>query len=148
MLYPYPGVFVAPAYRTSRSSGYGYECPTEVTEGLCRVIPEVNTPGMVCCVPYRQNQNLCFGYGYECRTELTEDPGSGRVVQNSQKSRIRAIPESTPASKAAKKHKIDWSKKDTIINAFPITANGILHTLMYSWEKTHTSTTTTTTVFL
>ena len=32
-------------------------CPTEVTEVLCRVIPVVNTPGMVLCVPYRQNEN-------------------------------------------------------------------------------------------
>ena len=63
MLYPYP-VFVAPAYRTSRSSGYGYDCPTEVTELNCRVIPGVNTLGMVLCVPYRQNENRKFGYGY------------------------------------------------------------------------------------
>ena len=27
-LYPYPGYFVALAYRTYGSSGYGYECPT------------------------------------------------------------------------------------------------------------------------
>ena len=32
---PMPRVFVAPAYRASRSAGYGYECPTEVTEVLC-----------------------------------------------------------------------------------------------------------------
>ena len=36
------------SYRNSRSSGYAYECPTEVTEVLCRVIPGVNTPGTVC----------------------------------------------------------------------------------------------------
>ena len=35
------------SYRTSISSGYGYECPTEFTEILCRVIPGVNTPGTV-----------------------------------------------------------------------------------------------------
>ena len=29
-----PRVFVARAYRTYRSSGYGYECPTELTEVL------------------------------------------------------------------------------------------------------------------
>ena len=29
---PVPRVFMALAYRTSRSSGYGYECPTELTE--------------------------------------------------------------------------------------------------------------------
>ena len=44
---PVPRVFVALAYRTFTSSGYGYECPTELTEVLCRVIPGVNTPGMV-----------------------------------------------------------------------------------------------------
>ena len=41
---PVPRVFVAPAYRPSRSSGYGYEYPAEVTEVLCGVIPGVN-PG-------------------------------------------------------------------------------------------------------
>ena len=29
---PVPRVFVALAYRTYRSSGYGYECPTELAE--------------------------------------------------------------------------------------------------------------------
>ena len=53
---PVPRVFAAPAYRTSRSSGYGYECPTEVTEVLCRVIPGVNTPGIVLCVPNRERK--------------------------------------------------------------------------------------------
>ena len=33
---------------TSRSSGYGYECPTEYLENLCRVIPGVNVSGTVC----------------------------------------------------------------------------------------------------
>ena len=80
---PVPRVFAAPAYRTSRSSGYGYECPAEVTVVLCRVIPGVNTQGMVLCVPYRQNENRKFGYGYECRTELTDVPGTDRVVHNS-----------------------------------------------------------------
>ena len=74
---PVPWVFVAPASRTSRSSGYEYECSTEVTEVLCRVTPRVNTPGMVLCVPYRQNENRKLGYKYECRTELTEVPGKG-----------------------------------------------------------------------
>ena len=52
-----PGI-VARAYQTFRSSGYGYECPRELTEVLCRVIPGVNTPipgvitpGMVCTYP-------------------------------------------------------------------------------------------------
>ena len=48
---PVPRVFVALAYRTPISSGYGYECPTELTEVLCRVIPGVNAPGMVCAYP-------------------------------------------------------------------------------------------------
>ena len=83
---------MAPAYRTSRSSGYGYECPIEVTEVLCRVIPGVFTPGMAMSAPYRQNENRKFGYGYECRTQPTDVPGMGRVVQNLQKSRVRVIP--------------------------------------------------------
>ena len=32
MLYPYPGVLLHGAYRAHRSSGYGYECHTELTE--------------------------------------------------------------------------------------------------------------------
>ena len=48
-----PRVFVARAYRAYRSSGYGYEYPTELREVLCGVIPGVNIPGMVLCVPYR-----------------------------------------------------------------------------------------------
>ena len=35
---PVPWVFVAPSCRTHRTSGYGYECPPEVTEVLCRVV--------------------------------------------------------------------------------------------------------------
>ena len=67
---PVPRVFVALAYRTCRSSGHGYECPIELTEVLSRVIPGVNTPGMVLCVPYQQNANRKFVYGYESRTKL------------------------------------------------------------------------------
>ena len=48
---PVPRVFMALANRTSRSSGYGYECPTELTEVLCRVIPGLNTSGMACTYP-------------------------------------------------------------------------------------------------
>ena len=86
-----PRVFVAPAYRTSRCSGYGYECPTEVTEVLCRVIPAVNTPGMVLCVSYRQNEKRKFGYGYECRTELTDVPGTGNSRENTRLKRGQKI---------------------------------------------------------
>ena len=46
---------MALAYRTPRSSGYGYECPTELTEVLRRVIPGVNTPGMTCAYPTEHN---------------------------------------------------------------------------------------------
>ena len=75
---PVPRVFVAPAYRSSRRSGYGYNCLTEVPEVLCKVIPGVNTPGMVLCVP----------------TEITkiESLGTGMNVQNSQTFRVgRAV---------------------------------------------------------
>ena len=89
---PVSRVFVAPAYRTSIYSGYGYECPTEVTEVICRVIPGVNTPGVVLCVPYRHIENRKFGYGYEYRTEPTGVLDTSRVVQNSQKSWVRVIP--------------------------------------------------------
>ena len=57
---PVPQVFVAPAYRTSRSSGYGHECPTEVTEVLCRVISGVNTPGTVCECPTEHNLEILY----------------------------------------------------------------------------------------
>ena len=64
---PVPPVFVARAYRTPKSSGYGYECRTELTEvsgtGMnvlhnlqkffFRVMPGVKTPGMVLYVPHR-----------------------------------------------------------------------------------------------
>ena len=42
---PVPWVRVSTSYRTSRSSGYGYECPKEVTEALCRVIRGGKYPG-------------------------------------------------------------------------------------------------------
>ena len=58
---PVPLVFVARAYRAYRSSGYGYECRTELRSS---------------------------GYGYERPTELTELPGTGtEVLQNSHKFR-------------------------------------------------------------
>ena len=73
---PVPRVFVAPAYRTSRSSGYGYECPTEGSEVLCRVIPGV-IPRVWFCV---------------CPTDRTKIESSGagmNVVHNSQTFRAR-----------------------------------------------------------
>ena len=46
--YPYPG-YCATGVQTYRSSGYGYECCTELTE-----VPGTgNTTGMVLYVPYR-----------------------------------------------------------------------------------------------
>ena len=51
------------SYRTSRSSGYGYECPTELTEVLCRVIPGVNTPGTVCTYPTEHNLEILLSRG-------------------------------------------------------------------------------------
>ena len=73
---PVPRVFVAPAYRTSRSSGHGHECPTEVIELLCRVIPGVNTPGMILRVFYK--------------TKI-KSSGTGTNVQNSQTFRVREV---------------------------------------------------------
>ena len=89
---------------------------------------------MVWCVPYGQNENRKSGYGYECRTELTAVSGTGRVVQNSQKSRVRVIPGQNKYSpqKGRKNNNLTGKKKDTIVDAFPITAIGILHTLMHS----------------
>ena len=49
------------SYRTYRSSGYGYECPTELTEVLRRVIPGIDIPGMVLYVPYRTQLRI-----FEC----------------------------------------------------------------------------------
>ena len=114
-----PRVFVAPAYRTSRSSAYGYNCPTEVTEVLRRVIPGINTPGMdVCNIHTERKQKI--------RVHCTDT----NVVHNSQKSGVRAIPGLIPASKVAKKQ-IDWSKKDTNnCQRISTTAIGILHTLL------------------
>ena len=53
-LYPYPGSLWhrrTELQLTARSSGYGYECPTEVTEVICRVIPGVNTRVWFCVYP-------------------------------------------------------------------------------------------------
>ena len=64
---PVPRVFVARAGRAYRSSGCGYICRSKLTEVpgtgmnvlqnfrevLCRLLPGVNTPGMVLYVPYR-----------------------------------------------------------------------------------------------
>ena len=126
---PVPRVLVAPAYRTSTSSGYGYKFPTEVTEILCEVIPGANTPGMVLCVPYRQNKNKKFGYGYECRTELQTFRVRVGLYRTHKSPGYGKFPGKYPPQKGRKNSKLTWSKIDTIVNAFPITAIGILHTL-------------------
>ena len=67
MLYPYPGYLwhgrteltevpgtgVNAVQNLQKFRVHGYKCPAELTEVLCRVIPRVNTPGMVLYVPYR-----------------------------------------------------------------------------------------------
>ena len=119
---PVPRVFVAPAYRSSRSSGYGYERPTEVTEVQCRVRPGVITPGMVMCALPTERKNKvqarvwmsCSTYRpseYGCGfTETTEVPGTGSSRLNTR-------------LKRGEKQQIDWSKKYTIANPFPIHVN-------------------------
>ena len=47
-----PGMAPRAYVQNFRSSGYGYDCRTSV-ELSVRVIPGVNTPGMVLYVPYR-----------------------------------------------------------------------------------------------
>ena len=92
MLYPYPGIVargvqnsqkfwvrVFMSYRTSKSSGYGYECPTELTEVLCRVIPGVNTPGMVCVYPTELNLATIhpyLSYTYKYRLQYSSSSSS------------------------------------------------------------------------
>ena len=94
---PVPRVFVAPAYKTSRSSGYEWKCPTDTTEVFCWVIPRINIPGVVFGVPDGQNEtnrkfgcvwvwmsyitHRCSTYGWSC-TELTEGPGTGNSRVN------------------------------------------------------------------
>ena len=66
-----PGI-VPRAYRTYRSSGYGYECRTELT----KVPGTGNTPRMVLYVPYRTQH-------FHLHTEV---PGTGmEILQNSRK---------------------------------------------------------------
>ena len=103
---------VAPAYRTSRSSGHGYGCPTKVTEVLRGVIPGVNTTGMGHCVLYRQNEKRKFGYGYEYRTELTQ-PFRVRVglyTELTEFPEIRVILVKIPASNGQKHSKLAGKK--------------------------------------
>ena len=62
---PVPRVLWHAAYRTHRSSGYGYECPTELTE--------VPGTGMKVLQNFQKFRVLWHG-----RTELTEVPGRYR----------------------------------------------------------------------
>ena len=48
------------SYRICRSSGYGHERPTELITALCRIIPGVNTQGMVLYA--LQNTTLQYMY--------------------------------------------------------------------------------------
>ena len=85
------------SYRNYRSSGYGYESVTELTEFpiiVARTYRTHRSSGRVqkCCyivpVPrvfveraYRAYKSS--GYGYECCAELTEVPGTGmHALQN------------------------------------------------------------------
>ena len=115
---PVPRVLWHGAYRTHRSSKYGYECPTRLTEvpgtGMKVFIELPKVPGIVarayrtyrssgqvqkCCtrtsgILARSHRSyISCGYGYEFRTELTEVLCTGMdVVQNSQKFRVWVIP--------------------------------------------------------
>ena len=84
---PSPRVLWHGAYRNHRSSGYGYECPTELTE--------VPGTGVKVLQDFQKFQVLRHG-----RTELTEVPGRyknavpypgycGTVIQILQKFRVR-----------------------------------------------------------
>ena len=69
MLHPYPGDCGHRRTELTTVPGRGmnvvqnlqkfrigtYECPTELTEVLCREIPGVNTPGTVCTYPTEHN---------------------------------------------------------------------------------------------
>ena len=65
---PVPRVLWLGAYRTHRSSGYGHECPTELTE-----VPGTGMKSL-------KRTSRRSGYGHERPTELTEVPGTGMKV--------------------------------------------------------------------
>ena len=82
------------AYRTSRSSGYGYESPTELTDvpGIVawayrihiRYKNDIPVPRVFVALAYRTSGSS--RYGYECHTELSGVPGTDMDVRkNSQK---------------------------------------------------------------
>ena len=84
---PVPRVFAAP--RAERP---------EIPDTVMSVLQKLQKffvdlcPGYGLCVLYEHNENRKVGYGYECREELTDVPGTGWVVENSQKSRTRVMP--------------------------------------------------------
>ena len=75
------------SYRTYRSSGYGYERPTELTQVLCRVIPEVNTPETLCTYPTEHNREIfdptagVYFYFYDIHKIKDEMPLSCEIDQ-------------------------------------------------------------------
>ena len=54
--------------------GCGYECPTELTEVLCKVLPGIYTPGMVCAYPTEPNLAIMHSGGGKL-PELTQNIG-------------------------------------------------------------------------
>ena len=73
-------IIMARVYRIHRSSGCGYEYPTELTD--------VSGTGMKVLQNFQKFRVLWHG-----RKELTEVPGTGmNVLQNLQKFRVRIIP--------------------------------------------------------
>ena len=57
---PVPRALWPRAYRTYRSSGYGYECHAELTEVLCRVIPGQIPRIRFCMYPTYRTQRESF----------------------------------------------------------------------------------------
>ena len=101
---PVPWVLWHGTHMTNRSSGYGYEGPTELTEvpgtGI-KVLHRTSRSSGYCGTgvqnlqKFRAGIKMLYpypGYLWYERTELTEVPGTGifcSVVQNLQKLRVR-----------------------------------------------------------
>ena len=97
---PVPRVWWHGAHRTHRTSGYGYECPTELTEvpGTGRVLQNFHKFRVLrhgrtelTQVPGRyENAVAVPRVLWHSRTDLTEVPGTGmNAVRNSQKFYVR-----------------------------------------------------------
>ena len=109
MLYPYPRSFVALGIQILQMFRVRVFRPTQFTEVLYRVIPGVNTPGMVMCAPYGQKENRKFAYGCGCRTELTDVPGTGvRLYRTPSSSGYTGNIGVKTRLERAKKQLIDW----------------------------------------